>query len=263
MRTLTLIIILLLQGVYLFASVGGALNDVENYSINNSEEQTALWERDSEAALMGERVLADFKNNREERFAMNSFCSPDSVVKLARLRKLAADIISTSENNGRAGSVTQIAGVILKKLAEISFTPLTGRERELVRAAGRSVIPGDNLKDIGFSSGELPLSGYAVTSLNGVMSVSTILKLKTNCIKKRVVYSSSVKTIISKNLFDWEYADLYRLFFYVRDNSGNGKRYNLTYNSVSIRSLQSPCYSIRNKNTSIINTKILPSGASS
>ena len=115
MRIITLIILLLFQGIPLIASAGGALSADEISFVKSTEEVAAQWESESDAKLWGDRVHSDFKNRQVQGFSLNAFCSAESIEKLNKLRRLAADIISGSLKDGNSGSETLLAGELLNK----------------------------------------------------------------------------------------------------------------------------------------------------
>jgi len=269
MRILTFIIILLLQGISLFASADRAMLSEEVYNAVPSEEVTASWERESDAILLGGRVLSDFRNKKELCFTVNASCSPESIEKIILLRKLAVDIISSSVLNGKVNCMAMFAGSILLKIDSVSLTPLTMREKELAASVEKINIIKDNFYDGGFSSAAIPHPEYAVSPSLAAVSFSSFHKLKFSKDKKNEERYTSKKILCRKNLYDNEFADLYRLFLYVKDNSGNAKPFILTYNSLTrfsllffIRSLQ-PLYNLtRYKNTSKTLTGIIQPGVS-
>jgi len=262
MRILTFILILLLQGISLFASADGALLSEENYITYASEEISAGWERDSEAKLWDGRVLSDLRNKQEENFSLNAYCSTEGMEKVARIRKLASDIILSSIKSGTTGSELPVAGEILKKSAGVSFTPLTMKERYLVSNTGNVNFLNDKLSGAGVSPGNMPRPEYAVSSLTIIFTVSPVLKHKIFKEKKMEITSFPKSGICGANTSDREFADIYKQFLYVRDNTGNGKSQTVTYNKLTLCSLQTLYNSTRYKNTSKTKIKILTPGAS-
>jgi hypothetical protein len=230
MRIFTFILLLLFQGIALFASAEIAVSSEDNYTVSFSEEATASWERESDAILWGERVISDFRNKKENFFSMNSLCSSGSFEKLISLKKLSADIILSSVTSGKGTGSLLIAGKILSMMDAVFITPLTHRERELLAAAEEINYMNDDFINTGAFAGEIPSPEYA--ALPGVITLTApqVNLIKHSPGKKRDIPSGIKKLQCRKNLFDNEFADLYRLFLYVRDNSGNAKTFHLTYN---------------------------------
>lgn len=247
MRILTLIILLLFQGISLYASAGGALLTDEIPTVKSSEELTALWEKDSDAKLWGEKVLSGLRNRDENNFSLNAYCSPESIEKIIKLREFAAEIITASDTN--AGEV-YIAGNILEMTAAVSFTPLTICEKMLVSESFKSGMSSTDFSHRDFSSEKIPVPDFAVSPLFFSFTISSVNKLKTHKDKNRVINSYPAAIICVKNLFDMEFADLYRLFLYVRDNSGNGSSCYITYSSFPLHSSQFQNISTSNNITS-------------
>lgn len=258
MRTFYFILILLFHGVSLFASDGGASLSDEISDVISTEEVTAYWENDSNSQLLGDRVLSDVRNRNEQSVALNADCSFESIDRIVRLRKFATDIISASCTNSIEAFV---AGRILEKTAAVSFTPLTFFEKKLLSESLESGLSTTGFSRRGFSSANMPQPEYTVSPLTFSFTTSSVNKLKIQKDKKRGINSPPSAIICVKKLFDMEFADLYRLFLYVRDNSGNGSSCYVTYSSVPLRFYQFQNNSTSSNKTS--ETVILQSGATS
>ncbi len=277
MKNLIYIVIILLQGVSLFASADRAmlskteLNAFEyNLKTDTAEEITASWEKDSEAKLVGERVLSDLRNNVEHGLAMNAFCSSESIEKIIALRILAADIISSvnsskkiSNHNTRGRIESIVAAEILAKTGRISITPLTQRELKLIDSAENINLSNDIFSARVLTSGNIPIPEYASSVPCVTIPAQTFNKLKSHPEKKNTLVYNSTYIECRKNLYDNEFADLYKLFLYVRDNSANGKTFFLKYNKFPFITIQ-PLFNLtRYKNTSTTNNEIIQPGAPS
>ena len=113
------------------------------------------------------------------------------------------------------------------------------------------------------TSGKIPIPEYAVSSPGVTLPAPPLYKLNFRMGKKNTVVYNSIHIQCRKNLYDNEFADLYKLFLYVRDNSANGKTVFIKYNSFPFRSIQPLCNLTRYKNTSKAKTEIIKPGAPS
>ena len=240
MKTIIFIIILLLRGISLFASSDTAVHpefklpETVAYT-GAAEESTAAWERDSESKLYGEKVLSDFRNNRRESFALNALCPPETIEKLLVLRRLTAEIIYRSVGDAEFSSAAKLAAGILVKMDGVSLTPLTLREIKLAASAEISGTCADEYTHSGIGAASLP-HPEIVSSPGAAAAYFPEHKKSKITREKRTSFICVSKSIqCRKNLYDSNFADLYRLFFYVKDNSGNAASYRITYNSCTLR----------------------------
>ena len=190
----------------------------------------------------------------------NALCSSESLKKIEALRNLAADIISESENTGSSGHERKLAGEILKSIGSVSFISLNGYEQNLVLIS-EDIFVSDFCFHMGdLSSGNFPSPEYALTQSMIPLTISSSHKMKNNKVKNIDTILSDKNIICSKNLFDMEFADLYRLFLYVKDNSGNRKKI-LTINKLAHLCLRQSLYnSTRYINTTVAGNPIHPHG---
>lgn len=263
MRIFTLIILLILQGISLFASPGGALYASEDVSgrINN-EEITARWEHESDAELLGERVLSDLRNMRQNGLVINSSCSYKSIEKMISLRKLAAEVISSSLKHESVNTEAYAAAVILKQMEGVSLTPLSSSEKRLVLSADSLFLSCSSHENAGVTSGgSAPPSDYGIFTPSAVSVINHRFKPGISAISNNRVNICPRKITCAGGRYDIELADLYRLFFYVRDNSGNGKPGSYTCYTSPSRSIRSPINSIQYTSSEQTTFIITPQGA--
>jgi len=260
MRILAYIIILIMQWIPLLASDDRVIISGEIFNTVNNEEVTASWEKNSEAGLLGERVLEDFRNNSVNGFSLNASCSAESIVKYINLRKISTEIISASLSDAVINRQVELAIKILSKIESISMTPLTSKEKELIILTENIKASKDEFTDNGFSSGTIPLPEFASSTTGNLFSAPYILKLNKHSESGNRINNRSTYIQCRKDLFDSEFADLYRLFLYVRDNSANGKTHCLTYNGSIASPLPLLYILTRYKKTSKSNTRISSAG---
>ncbi len=274
MRVLFCILFLLLQGGVL--SFPGLLNADSAYSahvavcedtpsdkkeIISGEDITAPWERSSEAAIRGDRILSDLYSNKKKSLAMDAFCSPESLEKLNSLRTSAADILSRDSVSGKTRNEILLAGVILLKLEEVSITSLTADETELVRRSEKITLCDYNFSGTGFLPGVLPVPEYAVSPSVIPFSFSASNTIKRYPLNKKEIYAVLKHEPCDNNIFDGDFIDLYRLFLYVRDNSGNRKKIYQSYNNAQSHAHSTLCNLTRYITASTFKNTIQKSGA--
>lgn len=270
MRRLTILILLILQWSTLFAAAGRAVSSSaclnisrEMNSARTAGEITSNWESKSDRELMGYRVLSDLRNHREQSLGINAFCSSVSIEKIIQLRKITVDVIVSHASTGEFDSAVSVASEILPMIARVAFTPLTDNERKLISSASILNSYAYVHMNKGLSSENIPLKEYADSAPGVTSPAPSLQKLKLCEDKKYSVKYSSKNLQCRKILYDNDFADLYKLFFYVRDNSGNGKAFYITYNIFPCNTIQPQCNLIRYKNTSKADTRILLTGAPS
>ncbi|PKL18189.1 MAG: hypothetical protein CVV49_07275 [Spirochaetae bacterium HGW-Spirochaetae-5] len=260
MRVIALTLLLLFNGSALFAFPGGAMH---------SEEITAEWESGSESVIQGNRILSDLRNNHESVLKMNAFCSYESLKNISELRDMASSVIIRSQESGVFSGDSYLAGVLLQNIGELSFKSLNAFEQRLVLESEKIFFSSGTFHGRNISSENIPLPEYASAQMNVSLTVSSSSNLKNYKDKNRnrILLLSDRYIICSRDFFETEFADLYRLYLYVKDNSGNRKKTETLYNRPSLCSLQPLYNSTRYKNTLInetsqIDTSIYYSGAS-
>lgn len=259
MKKIIFIIVLSMQGISFAASVNHpvpagqkTVKSVQcgfNPARQYTEEITAQWERDSDAKMMGESVISGFMNRDKNSLQFNSFCSPESISRLRALRELAVKIISSPLNGHHGSSEKYIAGEILSGMEKISITPLTPREKELLTAAEEQSLSHDYHAGRAFGSAEIPLPEYAASLPGVTLPAPQTQKLKIQKEHAAGKISCSMNPVRVKNINEREFTDLYRLFLYVREVTGNGKARNIKYCSPFASPRRLIQISITDKNT--------------
>ena len=231
-----------------------------------SEEITASWERDSDAILLGERVISDLRQSNKHGFAINAFCSPESFETIICIRKFVAGIISSVNSanlNVRGNRESIVAAEILSKAGRASITPLSQREKKLAETSRNLDLKNDIFLDTALSPDQIPVPEYASSAPGVTLPEPPLYKLRFCGDNNRKIKYYSGNLQCRKDRFDTEFVDLFRLFLYVRDNSDNAKLFHLTYNSFHQSLIQPLCNSTRYKNISTSLTKIIQPGAPS
>lgn len=228
MRIITFILILLFQGTVLFASADIVFPG--NSKASGKEEVTAAWEREFQAEIFGDRVLSDFFKSKDAGFMINAFCSPGSIEKLSFFRKFAAEILSPNQHGNSSREEMVVAVVILAKIETHSLRPLNPGERRLISSIETSGFM-DRFPGTRTFTGKSPATEYTPCNTGMALNFSPHIKLKSgNNQKQQYIYPVN-KVICGKYFYDISHADLYRLFLYVKDSSGNGDNIRITYNS--------------------------------
>lgn len=251
MRILTFIIFLLFNGTALLASPGGALHHGEI---------TASWESGSDSDIMGNRILDDLRSNKEPVLKVNAFCSEESILKISQLRRMAASVIINSQNSGIISGDIHLAGTLLKNIGELSLNSLSVSEQRLVRESEKISLSGNGFSRRDITSGNIPMPEYAANQTITSLTVPASSNLKNHKDKNRDLILSDKYIICSRDLFEREFADLYRLFLYVKDNSGNRKKILTLNNPPLLCRLQPLCNSTRYINTTTTFNPIHPWG---
>ncbi len=262
MRTFIIILTLFLQGIPSDAVRGESLLISENNLSVFSEEISASWERKADADIMGERVTHDFTHKKNGGLTVNSLCSEESIVKLNSIRKFATDIIAESSESKNSNTGTYIAAVMLRKVAAMSFTSLTEKESWLISSAEKLSLSVESFTWGGFSSNSSTPAEFGAFNNSAVFTISKAVKLRGSHDKNSIHNLSIKKITCSSERFDREFADFYRLFLYVRDNSGNRKHPQMIFYNGLHRSIRLIINSIQCKSSDKTNIKI-SQGASS
>lgn len=184
------------------------------------EEFRAEWESGENARIMGESVLSRFRGAESSGLKMNALCSPESLLEIDRVRCKLLSIVESGKSAGAASEEILLAVKILERTASVDITGITISERELIKKATSLPLSNKPLKTEGLKGGTSPedlalfIAGAAIsTTGSGISFEPGILKRS-----GRINYISKIKPGRS---FETAHADYYRLFLYMRDDTGD------------------------------------------
>jgi hypothetical protein len=191
------------------------------------DEETAPWEREVQAAILGHRILADFLNSKNSGYIVNLSCSRETIQELFDLRKITVNILS-SEHGSFSSDEVKVAGEILVKLDAVSVRPLNIREKKLLVNMQKAVFEAKLPFTGSFTCGQ-PVHHLAACTTGTAVNFSPQLKLKSAECHNQYGHTPK-KVTCGKCFYDISFIDLYRIFFYVKDSTGNDGHSLLTYN---------------------------------
>lgn len=228
--TITLLFVTLLPCVNAFAGerCNYGYGTAKFYS---TEEYTAPWEREAYAALMGEAVLKDFRNSKNDTLKMNVFCSVKSMNELNRIRDKFLSIIETEGSGETATDEGLLASRILEKAASADITGLTNKEKIHLKRIRSLPEKNNGFKTEGFAGGAasqnvaaLLMPGLVINSTGSGFSFSS------ESVHRSGMHYYALKINPVKS-FEIVHADYYRLFLYMRDDAGDSDFNEITYSS--------------------------------
>ena len=196
-----------------------ALNSSGSLSAENSTEiVTACWEDDADAMVFGNAAENAALNG--DHFHINMFCSGESVKEIRYLRMRLADVLQSEISNIVFKSV---AIDLLYNIGDSHFNGLSERELGIIRSTDLSSQTDIPFKSADFSQKQLPrelLSVLTVTAALTGPGFSLCKYTSSHAYIKKYKFTAGIR-ISRENEID--HADFYRLFLYMRDNTGAAK----------------------------------------
>ena len=184
----------------------------------NNEIVTAPWEREADSEIMAKAALNAAVNG--DRLIIDLFCSEKSVMELTLLRNTLVGFLQSRTMTAASKSA---AMDFLYNVGKSVPDGLSDAELAAINAADLSVSANTPFKTTDLSHKEQP--GNCAWLLSAASAVACPAQTFCNhapqsLYKKKFCYSGAV-LISRENEID--HADLYRLFLYVRDNTGAGR----------------------------------------
>lgn len=223
---ITLLVLCLLPCGKSFAGEAVSLSP-EVMTITSNEEFRAAWESDENSRIMGESVLSDLRSGKISGLKLNALCSAESIAEVNLVRDKLLSIIERADNSAAEESL--LAAQILERAAVINITGLTKKEESLVKTVNSLPAGCGPLKTAGFACGAIPADSVtiyvavaAVNSTSGTFTFAAATAAKNISVR-------FVASIDPCKGFETIHADYYRLFLYMRDDTGDASCINKTY----------------------------------
>lgn len=205
--------------VKVFAEEGfPCVQDAQNFS--SCEEFRAGWESGENARIMGEAVLGTFRRAESSGLKMNALCSPESLLEIDRIRCKLLSIVESGKSAGAASEEILLAVKILERTASVDITGITISERDLIEKATSLPLSNKPLKTEGLKGGTSPEDLALFIACAAISTTGSGISFEPGILKRsgRINYINKIKPGRS---FETAHADYYRLFLYMRDDTGD------------------------------------------
>jgi len=226
---ITLVILFLLPCARVFAGED-ALPSSETLKFAGNEEFRADWESEENARIMGESVVSSFRNGDVTGIKLNALCSSGSIEEISRLRKWFKSLIESEKKSGRITEQSLLAAEILEKIAEYDITGLSGGEERLINSVKSSPLSAEAVKPGSLADNSIPDEEIAliipVTAINSSSKTIHFKSVLSNRYRSSIISSKTP----GRN-FETAHADYYRLFLYMRDDTGDSASIKTVYYS--------------------------------
>ncbi|HOP64830.1 MAG TPA: hypothetical protein PK906_15745 [Spirochaetota bacterium] len=225
---ITLFFLFILPSAVSFAA-GGVLHFSDSMNFPSTEEFTASWEQEESSRIMGEAVLNDFREGGGSGFRMNALCSVQSMAEMKRIRERLFAIIEIDIISKEATEESCLAAEILAVAGELDITGLSCTEKSLIKKINLSPLNDRPLHENSFAGGgSLPERAALYISMETVNYSGNGSGTDTS-IRNGTSFNYPVQNIIPCRKFETVHADYYRLFLYMRDDTGDSSCPDITY----------------------------------
>lgn len=191
--------------------------DEINFSSN--EEFRAGWESEENSRITGESVLRDLRSGKDSGLRLNALCSAESIAEVNLVRDKLLAIIERADNT--AADESLLAARILERAAAVDITGLTKNDEKLIKKVSSLPAGCGPVKSAGFACGAIPSDAIAVHTAGAALnSTSGSFAFAAN-FAGRNIPGRFVSSIDPCKGFETIHADYYRLFLYMRDDTGD------------------------------------------
>ncbi len=199
----------------------------DEINFSSGEEFRAGWESEENSRITGESVLRDLRSGKDSGLRLNALCSAESIAEVNLVRGKLLTIIERAGNTAADESI--LAARILERAAVIDITGLTENDKKLIKKVSSLPAGCGPVKTAGFACGAIPADAIAVhtagVALNSTSGSFTFAADNSN----KNISGRFVSSIDPCKGFETIHADYYRLFLYMRDDTGDASCLRHTY----------------------------------